>query len=227
MANSRRKAVRYISVVITALVLMTACGEQKSDFVEEKKVVSTPPTVDEVLAEEAAKADAANSADEATTVDSSADAASSIGDLTADTNSGTAASISPQAPVPDQEAPVDNIEYEGEHDESVDIDLTAMSATMVYSEVFQMMYHPEDYIGKTIKMTGMYDAFHDDATGNDYYACIIMDATACCSQGIEFKLANGEYPGLDTMEVTVKGTFETYEENGTLYCTLTGAELVG
>lgn len=210
MINRRRKVLRCISVVITALVLMTACGEQKSDSVEEKKVVSTPPTVDEVLAEEAAKADAA----------------SSIGDQTADTT-GTAATVSPTAPVPEETAPVDNIQYEGEHDESVDIDLTAMSATMVYSEVFQMMYHPEDYIGKTIKMTGMYDAFHDDATGNDYYACIIMDATACCSQGIEFKLANGEYPGLDTMEVTVKGTFETYEENGTLYCTLTGAELVG
>ena len=36
----------------------------------------------------------------------------------------------------------------------VDADLTRLSSTMVYSEVYNMMYTPGDYIGKTIKMTG-------------------------------------------------------------------------
>ena len=48
------------------------------------------------------------------------------------------------------------------------------------------MVAPENYIGETIKMDGMFSFFHDDSSGNDYYACIIMDDTACCSQGIEF-----------------------------------------
>ena len=111
-------------------------------------------------------------------------------------------------------------------DPSVDVDLTALSATMVYSEVFQMMYYPEDYIGKTVKMEGLFDHYHDDATGKDYYACIIQDATACCAQGIEFQLSDGNYPADATNDVMVKGTFETYEENGAKYCTLVDAELV-
>ncbi len=109
---------------------------------------------------------------------------------------------------------------------SVDVDLTALTSTMVYSEVFQMMYHPQDYVGKTIKMQGLYDHYHDDASGKDYYSCIIQDATACCAQGIEFQLSDSNYPEDTTDSVTVLGTFKTYEENGTTYCTLTDAELL-
>ena len=70
--------------------------------------------------------------------------------------------------------------------EGVDIDLTALSSTMIYSEVYNMMYIPEEYVGKTIRMGGAFSAFHDDTTGKDYFACIIQDAAACCAQGIEF-----------------------------------------
>ena len=38
----------------------------------------------------------------------------------------------------------------------VDVDLTRLSSTMVYSEVYNMMNAPGDYIGKTIKMTGQF-----------------------------------------------------------------------
>ena len=125
------------------------------------------------------------------------------------------------------EQKVDTTEdVDAQQDPSVDVDLTALSATMVYSEVFQMMYYPEDYIGKTVKMEGLFDHYHDDATGKDYYACIIQDATACCAQGIEFQLTDGQYPADSTSDVAVKGTFETYEENGAKYCTLVDAELV-
>ena len=40
--------------------------------------------------------------------------------------------------------------------DGVDVDLTRLSSTMVYSEVYNMMYTPGDYIGKTIKMTGQF-----------------------------------------------------------------------
>lgn len=36
------------------------------------------------------------------------------------------------------------------------IDLTAMSSTMVFAEVFNMTTHPEDYVGKTVKMQGIF-----------------------------------------------------------------------
>ncbi|MCR5082765.1 MAG: hypothetical protein K6B15_04745 [Parasporobacterium sp.] len=110
--------------------------------------------------------------------------------------------------------------------EGVDVDLTVMSSTMVYSEVLNMMTTPEDYIGKVIKMEGIYSTFHDDATGKSYYACIIQDATACCAQGIEFILSDSNYPEDNGQILSVVGTFDTYEENGVKYCTLRDANLV-
>lgn len=114
--------------------------------------------------------------------------------------------------------------------EGIDIDLTSLSSTMVYSEVYNMMTVPSDYIGKVVKMNGIFSTFHDDNTGKNYFACVIKDATACCSQGIEFVLTDDysypdDYPSNgDT--VTVVGTFNTYTENNYSYCTLLDANLV-
>ncbi|MBQ9015777.1 MAG: hypothetical protein IJ109_10660 [Firmicutes bacterium] len=111
-------------------------------------------------------------------------------------------------------------------DGPVDVDLTTLSSTMVYSEVFNMVNEPEDYIGKTVKMNGAAASYYDEAVKETYYACIIQDATACCAQGIEYVLDGAEYPA-DGEEITVVGEFRTYETaDGTSYCTLEGAELL-
>ena len=110
--------------------------------------------------------------------------------------------------------------------DKIDIDLTKLSSTMVYSEVYAMMYSPEEYFGKTIKMQGSLDIYTDDSTGKTYYACIISDATACCSQGIEFVLKNEQnYPEIGEV-ITVVGTFTTYAEGENEYCELIDAEMV-
>ena len=106
------------------------------------------------------------------------------------------------------------------------VDLSSMNATMVYSEVFAMMTEPGEYFGKTIKMTGVCNRYTDIETGADYYACIITDATACCAQGIEFKLPEGEeYPQMGTT-ITVLGTFGSYMENGNEYFVLLDSKLL-
>ena len=117
----------------------------------------------------------------------------------------------------------------------IDVDLTALSSTMVYSEVYNMMVTPENYIGKTVKMNGQFAVSQAlDSEGNPdpqriYFACIIADATACCSQGIEFVLSGEhEYPDdypQPGSEITVLGTFQTYEEDGYIYCQLSNAEM--
>ncbi|MBO6164650.1 MAG: hypothetical protein J6N77_06335 [Lachnospiraceae bacterium] len=116
-------------------------------------------------------------------------------------------------------------------DPSVDVDLTVMSATMVYSEVFNMMVTPEDYVGKTVKMTGTFQAFIYEKTGEYYFTCVIQDATACCAQGMEFVLPDeyvypDDYPE-EGSNVTVIGTFDTYMEDDLLYCHLKDSKLVG
>lgn len=72
---------------------------------------------------------------------------------------------------------------------------------MVYSEVYNMMYTPGDYIGKTIKMTGQFVYYENPDTQAQYFTCIIGDAMACCSQGLEFVLTGkhtypDDYPEL-------------------------------
>ena len=101
---------------------------------------------------------------------------------------------------------------------NLDVDLTTLSSTMVYSEVYNMMYEPDRYVGKRIKMDGQFAVYEDPNTGAVYTACIIMDATACCSQGLEFVLAGkktypNDYPEFGS-EITVTGTFQLYDENG-------------
>lgn len=117
----------------------------------------------------------------------------------------------------------------------IDVDLTALSSTMVYSEVYNMMATPEGYVGKTIKASGqfaIYQAVGPDGAVDDsqtYFVCVIADATACCSQGMEFVLTGAhtypdDYPELGT-EITVVGTFQIYEEDGFLYCHLVDAKM--
>lgn len=110
-----------------------------------------------------------------------------------------------------------------------DVDLTTLSSTMVYSEVYNMMCEPDRYLGKRIKMNGQFAVYENPNTGAVYTACIIMDATACCSQGLEFVLAGepsypADYPEPGT-EITVVGTFQTYEENGYMDYHLVDAEM--
>lgn len=124
---------------------------------------------------------------------------------------------------------IDDVSIEDEipSADGIDIDLTRLSSTMVYSEVYNMMTIPEDYIGKTVKMNGAFSVYEDEQSGQLYFACIIQDATACCAQGIEFELEGEhsypeDYPQIGE-NVTVTGVFETYRENEYLYCRLKNA----
>jgi hypothetical protein len=111
--------------------------------------------------------------------------------------------------------------------EGIDIDLTQLSSTMVYSEVFNIVSDPESFVGKVIKMQGSFTMYHDEATDKYYYGCIIQDATACCSQGLEFVPLNATvYPDdfpEEMSTITVTGTFSIYEEGEYKYMTLKDA----
>ncbi len=113
-------------------------------------------------------------------------------------------------------------------DPTVDLDLTALSATMVYSEVFNMMTAPDEFKDMKIKMDGICSIYVDETTGKTYYACIVQDATKCCSQGIEFVLNDSyspeDYPA-NGDEITIKGTFATYTEGDLVYITMLDAEM--
>ncbi len=111
----------------------------------------------------------------------------------------------------------------------VDLDLSRLSGTVVYSQVYNMLVEPDAYLGKVIKMAGYYSAYEDTERGVVYHACVIPDATACCAQGIEFVWAGehawpDEYPEEGT-DIIVTGRLATYVEEETLYLHLVDAEL--
>lgn len=112
--------------------------------------------------------------------------------------------------------------------QKADLDLTELSKTVVYSEVYNMLITPSDYIGKTIKMKGNFNQYSDETTGKTYNSVIIPDAAACCQQGLEFEL-NDDSALADTevgSEITVIGSFDTYNEGELVYCYLKNAQII-
>ena len=109
---------------------------------------------------------------------------------------------------------------------AADVDLTQLSGTLVYAEVYNMASNPQDYVGKTVRMRGnlVYQVVNGQPNP-DYMACMISDATACCAQGIEFVLARAPdtYPDLGSV-VTVSGVLTTYESGGNTFLRLKEAD---
>ena len=115
-------------------------------------------------------------------------------------------------------------------DGDVDVDLTKLSSSMVYGQVYDMVYSSDDYVGKKVRAKGNFSYYKDTETGKEYFAVLIKDATACCSQGIEFVLPDkdavypDDYPPLNA-EITVEGEFDYYTENYSTYCQLLNAKV--
>jgi len=109
--------------------------------------------------------------------------------------------------------------------DSVDvIDLTKLSGTLVYAEVYNITNTPENYIGKTIKIRGSYSVSYYDLTKQYYHAVVIQDAAACCASGLEFQWAGehaypDDYPE-DGALIEVTGVFGSYKELGQTYYSL-------
>ena len=112
---------------------------------------------------------------------------------------------------------------------SVDLDLSSMSGNVVYAQVFNIMMSPEEYVGKTIRMSGSLAVEHDLVHNKVYTSCIIQDATACCAQGIEFDWKGDheypdDYPELDS-EIEVSGVFSRIEDETGEYYVVTDATM--
>ena len=138
-------------------------------------------------------------------------------------------------PMPKEQETSEESEQPQASSNGVEVDLTVLSSTMVYSDVYNMLYYDqESYYGKTVKANGIFAIYQmvvDGVTQPDpvAYACIIADATACCAEGMEFVLEGDytypdDYPELGT-EITVIGEFQSYEENGMTWYHLVNARL--
>ena len=209
-----KKFIRWAVVVLVG-ALLAGCGRAEDTA---KRNANGTQNVKDLLNAEESKALASKESPSAQDLKGSSSAQSSE---ESETKTNTPLDIS--------EAPVETSALKENETGSVDVDLAALSSTMVYSEVYNMMMTPDNYLGKTIKMKGVFSYFKDDNTGNEYFSCIIQDATACCAQGIEFVLEGDpkypeDYPQQGA-EITVVGIFDTYYEGQYRYCTLRSATM--
>lgn len=205
----------YVTGAAAALLTLAGCSSQE----EEIPVVETEP-VEKIAVETPQPTDVETLLSEAVE-ESSSTAVSVIEESSADATV-TGSEKTDKA----QEEPGDPAETQG----SDYIDLTEMSGTMVYSQVYNMVYYPERFTGTKVKMQGTFSDYLDIASGKRYFGCIIQDATACCAQGIEFNPTDDftypeDFPA-DGDIVTVEGEFDTYIEDGAKYCTLRNAQIL-
>jgi len=211
------------AALIVLLAMLAGCGERAGRF-------AAPPASDSVsqVLEQAAASAVSEPSQPAPSASAAEPAAGEPAEPAPPASAAEPAVSEPSQPAPAVSAAEPAVSEPTEPAPSaseagdVDVDLTRMSATMVYAQVSQIVYDPESYFGKVIRMRGQSYSTRDETTDTTYYAVIIADATACCAQGIEYALAGGDYPP-DDEEVTVVGTFELYEEAGMRYCRLGGA----
>lgn len=188
--------------LLAAVVLISGCGKQADNG----KGINSGKTVDKVI-ESQVKKEEQKKTEESTKEDTQKNDQQ---------NTDTQTSESVRGSVNAPEA-------------SVDVDLSVMDSDMIYATVYQMMSDPEQYVGKTFRIEGKFYVTYDEMTKNQYYYCVIKDATECCAQGLEFVWGDGshiypdEYPN-DGTEVIVDGTFELYMENDSRYCRLANAD---
>jgi hypothetical protein len=231
-----KKSIRYIAVTMLVSVLLCGCGgaEATADPEGEKTIaIETPASYNKEKTKDEYSVGAVDSAEI-----SKEDGTNDIGygdvsdkdsvikdntDEATNSNAGNDSSIlSDDNSGNSTDTQSEKLDY---------IDLTEMSSTMVYSQVYNMVFYPERFIGTKVKMEGIYSDYFDMAKGNHYFGCLIMDATACCAQGIEFQPTDeysypDDYPSDGDM-VTVEGEFDIYTEDGNQYCTLKNASIIG
>ena len=100
----------------------------------------------------------------------------------------------------------------------VDIDLEGLNKNMITAQMTAIAQDSSSYLGKTIRVTGVYDKTYNEALDTYYNWVLGYDETGCCAAwGIEFY---GD-PVPDVIDsytpISMVGTISTYDEEGTLY----------
>ena len=100
--------------------------------------------------------------------------------------------------------------------DKIDFDLTKTNPTFLYVQVLNMLKEPKPYNGKTVRIRGAFEVHENEERRT--YNCVVQDATACCSQGLPFEMAENlnypdDFPERGKM-ITVTGKFRIFKEKG-------------
>ena len=100
----------------------------------------------------------------------------------------------------------------------VDIDLKGLNNNMTTAQMQAIMQDVKPYLGKTIRVTGLYEKTHYDETNLDYNWVIGYDDTGCCAAW-SVEIAGDQLPKDLAPDTTISlvGTIGTYDELGVTY----------
>ncbi len=225
-----KKQLLCIYVLVGAMVCLAGCSGPSMDL----KPGSATQSIAQVLESEMEKADSQDSTDdkadenEGIPETNGSDETNDKQQESDNTSEISTSDVGDSSSSQDNTVDTNNV-YIGNVDNSIAdsdyIDLTGMSADMIYAVVYDMaMCRPEFYKDKTIKMEGLYSYYQDPNTNEEWYACIIEDARACCATGIEFiPLDNYKNPDdfPELLEpITVTGRFDYILDDTMGYITL-------
>ena len=214
--------------------LVTGCGETNSDKKAGTFISPKQNSVDAVLQQKKAEADRNNGTINAgkETEDKQKNAGENRGEVASDIQSGqgVGASVSSQK-MRELEEKTPRYDVYDLHPTyaKADYDFSRMDKTMMYTQIYNMLKTPDKYKGKIVRMQGKFGHYYDEKTGKHYFGCVVMDATACCSTGMEFSRKGRHsypenYPKLDE-PIIVTGRFSSYKEGKELFCELADAEI--
>jgi hypothetical protein len=233
----KAKTARIFTVLLVWFLLsllVIGCGGSNSGKKAGTFISPKQNSVDAVLQQKKAEADRNNGTINAgkETEDKQKNAGENRGEVASDIQSGqgVGASVSAQKMKELEEKTLRHDVYDLHPTYAkADYDFSRMDKTMMYTQIYNMLKTPDKYKGKIVRMQGKFGHYYDEKTGKHYFGCVVMDATACCSTGMEFSRKGRHnypenYPKLDE-PIIVTGRFSSYKEGKELFCELADAEI--
>lgn len=104
--------------------------------------------------------------------------------------------------------------------DEVDLNITEKMYVTYINEIYT---NPDSYLGKRLKIEGMFTAEYFGETDTTYYY-VYRQGPGCCGNdgsmcGFEFTSKDGKYPNENDW-IEVVGTLDQYDENGVQYLTI-------
>ena len=233
----KAKTARIFSVLLVWFLLsllVIGCGGSNSGKKAGTFISPKQNSVDAVLQQKKAEADRNNGTINAgkETEDKQKNAGENRGEVASDIQSGqgVGASVSAQKMKELEEKTLRHDVYDLHPTYAkADYDFSRMDKTMMYTQIYNMLKTPDKYKAKVVRMQEKFGHYYDEKTGKHYFGCVVMDATACCSTGMEFSRKGRHnypenYPKLDE-PIIVTGRFSSYKEGKELFCELADAEI--
>ncbi len=99
-------------------------------------------------------------------------------------------------------------------------DLSRMSATMAYAQLYNIFLEQENHVGQTMRLRGQYVPMRDEGNQAKYHFIMVYDNAACCQLGLEFLWTNPTAYPADYSLIELTGVFDICNDGGEKFCVL-------